>query len=95
MAAAQATRPTLSHLNTNQSQVSSYPVQLIAKVQHSMVSPPLMMQSGSVISSKIKTEMSPVAKVPERSHSIDQMNENIGSLDTSLYDEFFKPALQR
>ena len=109
MAAAQAPRQLHpQHQQQHQHQIplqqqhqSSYPVQLVAKFTAfpaagttvSQSQNPFMSSSSNEIRA-VKTEMSPVAKVPDRSRSPASFSEHIGGFDTSLYDEFFKPSLQ-
>jgi hypothetical protein len=84
---------------------SSYPVQLVAKftafpaagqtaVPHSPPGNQYITSSATKDIRAVKTEMSPVAKVPDRSRSPDNFTGHISGFDTSLYDEFFKPSQQ-
>ena len=84
---------------------SSYPVQLVAKFTAfpaaGQTAVPNSPSGNQYISSSptkdiraVKTEMSPVAKVPDRSRSPDNFTGHISGFDTSLYDEFFKPSQQ-
>ena len=91
-------------LQQQQQQPSTYPVQLVAKftafpaggggqvnqTQNLFVNTPPSKNVRAV-----KTEMSPIAKVPDRSRSPANYGEQIGGFDTSLYDEFFKPTQQQ